>query len=583
MADTLESLEIEIKHSSTGVAKEIGTVTNAITKLSNALEKAIPNLKAFNAILGNGAININDNRTQIVAQTIEGVNKAASKTKEATKKAGEGIRDMAKSASKAHGPLSTFLSSLKRIAFYRIIRGVIKSITQAFTEGLEKAYLFSSGIDGEGNRFAAALDRMKSAGNQMKGQLGAAFAGLLAAIEPIIETLINLVIRAADAISQLLSAFTGGTYLKATATATKFSDVMQAGAGAAKEWKNQLMGFDEINKLNDSSGGGGGGSNPLEGFSFEDTPIAKWAMNLRDMISPYIDDIREMLSGLGDFVKGVFAGDWDLAFSGIVKTLQGFCSFVSHFVGDIGNLADRGLAFIQRLVDSFFGWLIDKTGLDFSHERELWNKTMTELRNYVKKMVDNVQRILSNLSDFLGGVFTGDWNKLWSGVKGIFVNVWNSLADTVEFAVNNMIYAINPLLGAINTISSFFNGPQIGGISLPRLSTGTTIDSSGHSHYSGVFATGGYPDQGELFVARESGPEMVGTVGGRTAVANNDQIVSAIEGGVYRAFSQAMSGGQKNGNVTVFNVNGKEFMRAIYGDMKAVAREKGVSLVNNYA
>lgn len=47
-----------------------------------------------------------------------------------------------------------------------------------------------------------------------------------------------------------------------------------------------------------------------------------------------------------------------------------------------------------------------------------------------------------------------------------------------------------------------------------------------------AYASGGFPTEGELFMARESGPELVGTIGGRTAVANNDQIVQGISAGV---------------------------------------------------
>lgn len=51
----------------------------------------------------------------------------------------------------------------------------------------------------------------------------------------------------------------------------------------------------------------------------------------------------------------------------------------------------------------------------------------------------------------------------------------------------------------------------------------------------GTFASGGFPQAGQLFVAREAGAEMVGTLGGRTAVANNDQIVAGITNGVATA------------------------------------------------
>ena len=55
---------------------------------------------------------------------------------------------------------------------------------------------------------------------------------------------------------------------------------------------------------------------------------------------------------------------------------------------------------------------------------------------------------------------------------------------------------------------------------------------------------------GELFVAREAGPEMVGTIGGRSAVVNNEQIIASLEGGVERGLMKAMSAGF-GGDITV--------------------------------
>ena len=54
------------------------------------------------------------------------------------------------------------------------------------------------------------------------------------------------------------------------------------------------------------------------------------------------------------------------------------------------------------------------------------------------------------------------------------------------------------------------------------------------------YAEGGFPDMGELFLAREAGPELVGRIGSRTAVANNSQIVEAVSRGVYEAVVSAM-------------------------------------------
>ena len=49
-----------------------------------------------------------------------------------------------------------------------------------------------------------------------------------------------------------------------------------------------------------------------------------------------------------------------------------------------------------------------------------------------------------------------------------------------------------------------------------------------------------FPTTGQLFIAREAGPELVGAIGNRTAVVNNEQIVEAVSQGVFEAVSMAM-------------------------------------------
>ena len=66
------------------------------------------------------------------------------------------------------------------------------------------------------------------------------------------------------------------------------------------------------------------------------------------------------------------------------------------------------------------------------------------------------------------------------------------------------------------------------------------------------YATGGFPDSGEYFFARENGvPELVGSIGNNTAVANNDQIVEAVSQGVYEAVVSAMSNENDNGTIII--------------------------------
>ena len=69
-----------------------------------------------------------------------------------------------------------------------------------------------------------------------------------------------------------------------------------------------------------------------------------------------------------------------------------------------------------------------------------------------------------------------------------------------------------------------------------------------HSSMLPGFASGGYPSVGQVFIAREAGPEMVGTIGGRNAVANNGQIIAGIQYGVAAAMNSVLSGSSNDGN-----------------------------------
>lgn len=79
------------------------------------------------------------------------------------------------------------------------------------------------------------------------------------------------------------------------------------------------------------------------------------------------------------------------------------------------------------------------------------------------------------------------------------------------------------------------------------------------------YAQGGFPDVGQLFMSRENGPEMVGQIGGHTAVANNEQIVSAVASGVARAvgsvLSQNMSRDEQGGDLVV-RIDSEDIYRA---------------------
>ena len=97
----------------------------------------------------------------------------------------------------------------------------------------------------------------------------------------------------------------------------------------------------------------------------------------------------------------------------------------------------------------------------------------------------------------------------------------------------------------------------------------------------GFFASGGFPEEGQLFIANEKGPEMIGNIGGSTAVVNNQQIVDSVSIGVANAVAGVL-GSQKSTsqNASHIYINGHEIAKAIYPDMEneGLRRNKNASV-----
>lgn len=192
------------------------------------------------------------------------------------------LERLGKASEGANRKVSGLLGTMSRMSKLMILRQVIRRIIKVMEDGLKSAYMFNSMAGGE---MAAALDALKSAAVQTTGALGSAFGEMIATVAPILISLLNLVTRVANGIAQLFAVLSGrSTYTKAIATSEKWAASTAKGAKAAEEWKNQLMGFDEINRLeepSDSSGGSGGGAAPYDG-GFELAPaFNEWASQLR--------------------------------------------------------------------------------------------------------------------------------------------------------------------------------------------------------------------------------------------------------------------------------------------------------------
>lgn len=98
-------------------------------------------------------------------------------------------------------------------------------------------------------------------------------------------------------------------------------------------------------------------------------------------------------------------------------------------------------------------------------------------------------------------------------------NNYRTMASQSNAAIQSIIDYLNSIPRNITTVHTII----------------TQTVSGGSSKSTKAYASGGYPEQGQLFLANEAGPELVGTIGGQTAVANTQQIVQGIANGVAQA------------------------------------------------
>lgn len=235
--------------------------------------------------------------------------------------------------------------------------------------------------------------------------------------------------------------------------------------------------------------------------------IVRWFDNVRGRFDAWAGNLRGKITNF---------------FSGIVNAVKGFApALASHF---------------------------EMIGIDVVYVFDM-----------VKLRIDRFLTNIRNMIDMLKKLFNGDFAGAWASFKNLIVGdlkaignmgvtFLNSMIAKFEAMVNYFVRGINRIISGINSLAFEIPSwvPGIGGKSI-----GFNIKTVPEVTLGRIpgFENGGFPHTGQMFVAREAGPEMVGSIGNRTAVANNDQIVDSVSRGVYRAVVQAM--GQSGGNQVV--------------------------------
>lgn len=162
---------------------------------------------------------------------------------------------------------------------------------------------------------------------------------------------------------------------------------------------------------------------------------------------------------------------------------------------------------------------VDKLG-------SIWKSVKTKTATLTGRAEEKTKDVFKSIKD--------KWKELTSKTAVLTATFKDMFTAPLKKAWNAIASAINKGIKIINKI------PGVSIPSVPKLAKGGIFEN-GSWHNIAKYANGGMPNMGQLFVAREKGPELVSTLKGHTAVMNNDQIVASVSQGVSDAVYNVMT------------------------------------------
>ena len=371
------------------------------------------------------------------------------------------IASLGKSVAGLTHKTSGLLSSLKRIAMYRILRTVLKEFTQAIREGVQNLYQYSQVV---GTDFSKSLDKMATAALYVKNSLATIVEPIVNQIAPIIDMLSDkFAAFAARAAEFLANLFGQATYSKAIKYPTQFAE---AAGNAAKQLQKWLGPFDEINRLNAASGSGSNTSLDYKNM-FEtilvsgDGIVSQMLDKLREAIKS--GDFTSISSELGKKLAAALQGvPWDEIKKRAQKVATGIGTAISGFLTapdmmqtigkSIANLLNIGIAFFSTLTKTIkwsdIGSAVGK-GL-----KELF--TNFDFVNFIGTIGEFALGVIDFLTAAINEMTSDDWRelgkKIGEGIKNIpwkdiFINTLNLGATILDAIFEAIGGAIDGILG----------------------------------------------------------------------------------------------------------------------------------------
>lgn len=304
--------------------------------------------------------------------------------------------------------------------------------------------------------------------------------------------------------------------------------------------------------------------------------IIEGILNFFKNIPQYIENIKEWLKNIDwkevgkNIVDGFFKAIqfwWNTTIGGIINLVK---SFIQGFKDGFGIHSPSTVMYdiATNVMLGFINGIVALKDMVVNKFIEIKNSAVQKIVETKDNIVNKFNELKNNISTKLTETkidvankfiemknnITGRITEAKNNVLNIFDNIRRGISDRLNQAKNTVSNAINAIknlfhfewsLPHIRTPHFYWTTAPASGWMANILST-LNLPTSLPKLNIEWYESGGFPEQGQLFFANENGPELVGNIGNRAAVANNDQIVESLIAGVYEGTSRAFQENRTN-------------------------------------
>lgn len=214
-------------------------------------------------------------------------------------------------------------------------------------------------------------------------------------------------------------------------------------------------------------------------------------LNLAQYVFPIIEDVfNYVVTNVVPPLIDIFTYIYEEIVPLLAETFQEWIPLISQVIDEMWK-------FIKPIIDD----LIAAFNYAFPFIKTIINNAVIAIKGIISGLLTTIKGIIQ----FVSGVFTGDWEKAWTGVKNIFGGVWDAMKATLKFQINNIISLVNGMIKSLNNLKFSFPDwvPGMGG-----------KEFSLHIPQIPMLAKGGnILDSGSVMVG-ENGPEILSNVKG---------------------------------------------------------------------